>query len=65
MAIGAVEESGCPLDLDAGDADTSPTSLGLPQKERRESCSRRRRPVDTCPECGSPLCGDCITGDEG
>ena len=29
LAIGAVEDSFSPLDLDVGDIDTSPTSLGL------------------------------------
>ena len=64
LAVAAVEDSGHPLDLDVGDLDTSPTVLDLPQKERRESCSRCGRPaMDRCPECGQPHCEDCGAGD--
>ncbi len=66
LAIVAVENTGRPLDLDAGDPDTSPTALGLRQKAGRESCARcRRHAGDTCPECGSLLCENCVTGEEG
>ena len=60
LAVAAVNDSGRPLDIDAGDVDTSPTALDLPKQKRRATCSRCGRPaVDRCPQCGSPLCERC------
>ena len=47
LALGAVEDSFSPLDLDAGDIDTAPTSLGLDDREGTEKCSS--------PRCLAPL----------
>jgi len=58
MAIAAVEGNRSPVDIPVAGVDPSPGALDLPDME--QPCSRRRRPaVDRCPECGSPLCGDC------
>jgi hypothetical protein len=51
LAVSAVEDSGRPLDLDAGDADTSPTYLGLPATQESAACPHRRC---VCVDCGSP-----------
>jgi hypothetical protein len=55
LAVAAVEDSGRPLDLDAGDADSSPTSLGLPAMQESNLCPHRRW---VCADCGVPLCVD-------
>ena len=52
LAITAVENSGRPLELDAGDADSSPTSLGLPPMEEDPP---RLHHQNVCPHCGTPL----------
>jgi hypothetical protein len=52
LAVAAVEESGRPLDLDVGDLDTSPTSIGLPAPQEAEPCSHHRY---VCAKCGRPL----------
>ena len=65
LAVAAVEHDGGVLDLPVEGFDPSPTALDLPEKEDGQPCSRCSRPaVDTCPECGSPLCGHCVVGDE-
>jgi hypothetical protein len=67
LAIAAVEGRPSPLD-DADLAKVNPnrTSLDLPDEGHRETCSRCGRPaVDRCPQCGCPLCEDCVAGDEG
>ena len=64
MAVAALEDSRRPIDLSITGVDPSPGALDLPEMEQQ--CSRCSRPaVDTCPECGSPLCDDCGAGDEG
>jgi hypothetical protein len=52
MAIAAVQGSGHPLDIDAGDPDTAPTSLGLPAPQGTVKCSHHRY---VCAVCGKPL----------
>jgi len=52
MAVAAVEDSGCPLGLDTGDADTAPTALGLPTVPEPSACSHHRY---VCAVCGKPL----------
>jgi len=52
LAIAAVEDSGSPLDLDAGDPDTSPASLGLPTTQEDTPCPHHRY---VCANCGAPL----------
>jgi hypothetical protein len=52
LAVAAVEDSGRPLDPDAGDPDTSPTSLGLPPMEEDPP---RLQHQNVCPHCGAPL----------
>ena len=52
LAVAAVEDSGRPLDLDSGDADTAPTSLGLPALQETRACSHHRY---ACAVCGTPL----------
>lgn len=52
MAIAAVVDSGRPLDLDAGDSDTSPTSLNLPAPEESTACLHHRH---VCGLCDMPL----------
>jgi hypothetical protein len=65
-AIAAVTGGSDMLELPISEFDPAPTSLDLPQPKQRQKCSRcGRRAVDTCPTCNSPLCEDCITGDEG
>jgi hypothetical protein len=52
LAVRAVEDSGRPLDLDAGDPDSSPTSLGLPAPQEAKACPHHRY---VCAVCGMPL----------
>ena len=52
LAIDAVESSGHPLDLDAGDDDTAPVSLSLPAAQETTACERHRF---VCAVCGTPL----------
>jgi hypothetical protein len=52
LAITAVENSGRPLELDAGDADSSPTSLGLRVPQQTKACPHDRY---VCANCGAPL----------
>ena len=52
LALEAIEGIGRPLDLDAGDPDTSPTSLGLPAPQEAKACSHHRY---VCAVCGMPL----------
>jgi len=52
LAVLAVQRSGNPLDLDDGDPDTSPTSLGLPAPQRTTACSHHQY---VCALCGMPL----------
>jgi hypothetical protein len=52
LAIAAVEDSGRTLDLDSGDADTAPTSLGLPALQETKACSHHHY---ICARCGKPL----------
>jgi len=61
LAVAAVVDGNLnPLDVDMSEVSLDRTSLDLPEEEHREMCSRCGRPaVDRCPECGSPLCGDC------
>jgi hypothetical protein len=64
LAVGAVVDNFTPLDLDVGDVDTSPTSLGLDDREEagERSGHRRSRPVmDECIVCGQPSCDDCAS----
>jgi hypothetical protein len=59
LAVAAVEHDGSVLDLPAEGFDPSPGALDLPEME--QPCPRCARPaVDTCPECGSPVCGHCL-----
>jgi len=55
LAVEAVEDSGRPLDLEVGDPDTSPTSLGLPAVQESNPCPHRRW---VCADCGAPLVRD-------
>jgi hypothetical protein len=58
MAVRAVEDNRRSIDLPVTGVDPAPGALDLPETE--QPCSRCGRPaVDRCPECGSPLCGDC------
>ena len=52
LAVRAVEDSGHPLDIDAGDLDSSPTNLGLPVPHGAKACSHHRY---VCAMCGMPL----------
>jgi hypothetical protein len=52
LAIAAIEDSGRPLDLDAGDPDASPTALTLPVPQETGTCRRHRW---VCADCGAPL----------
>ncbi|SPE34656.1 hypothetical protein SBA2_980011 [Acidobacteriia bacterium SbA2] len=52
LAIAAIEGNGRPLDLDAGDPDTSPTALTLPGTPEAGTCRRHQW---VCANCGSPL----------
>jgi len=52
LAITAVESSGRSIELDAGDPDTSPNSLGLPPMEEDPP---RLHHQNVCPHCGTPL----------
>jgi rubrerythrin len=62
MAIRAVEDSGRSVELQVRGVDPAPGALDLPETE--QTCSRCGRPaVGWCPECGCPLCGDCVAGD--
>lgn len=63
MAIAAIENERRPVDMPVAGVDPSPGALDLPEME--QPCSRRRPEVDRCPECGSPLCGDCVAEDDG
>jgi len=67
LAIAAVEGRPNPLDdADLTKVNPDPTSLDLPEEQCRTMCSRCGRPaVERCPECGSPLCDECVAGDEG
>jgi hypothetical protein len=66
LAVAAVENDGSVMDLPVEGFDPSPTALDLPEKEDGLPCPRCARPaVDTCPECGSPLCAECGAEDEG
>lgn len=62
MAVAAIENDRRPVDILVTGVDPSPGALDLPDIQQR--CSRRRPAVDRCPQCGSPLCEDCIIGDE-
>jgi hypothetical protein len=65
LAVLAVQGSPSVMDLPMTGFDPSPGALDLPERQHRETCSRCDRPaVDRCPECGSPLCEDCIAGCE-
>jgi len=61
LAVAAVVDGNLnPLDQDMSEVSLDRTSLDLPEEEHLGLCSRCDRPtVDRCPECGSPLCGDC------
>lgn len=52
LAVAAVNDSGRPLDIDAGDVDTSPTALDLPAVHGPATCSLHRY---VCANCGTPL----------
>jgi len=52
MAIAAIEDSGRPLELTAGDPDTSPTALTLPVTPEAGTCRRHQW---VCANCGAPL----------
>jgi hypothetical protein len=52
LAVAAVEDSGRPLDIDAGDVDLSPTALDLPAVHEPATCSHHRY---VCAMCGMPL----------
>lgn len=62
LAIAAVEGRPNPLDdADLTKVNPDRTSLDLLEEEHHGACSRWGRPaVDRCPECGSPLCDDCL-----
>jgi hypothetical protein len=61
LAIAALDGNPNPLDADMSEVDPDPTGLDLPYEEHRETCSRCDRPaVDQCPQCGSPLCEECL-----
>src|ERR1039458_7098404 len=67
MAVRAVEDDRSPFDMPVTGVDPSPGALDLPEME--QPCSRCFRPAeDTCPECGQPVCEDCVSpfpaGDE-
>ncbi len=52
LVLEAIEDTGRPLDLDAGDPDTSPTALTLPVPQEAGTCRRHRW---VCADCGAPL----------
>jgi hypothetical protein len=65
LAVSAVEGQPNVMDLPISGFDPSPGELDLLENEHGEMCSRCKRPaVDRCPECGSPLCEDCVAGNE-
>lgn len=65
MAVLAVQGNPSVMDTPMGGIDPSPGALDLPDKVHRPVCSRCGRPaVDRCPECGCPLCDDCVAGDD-
>jgi hypothetical protein len=66
LAVAAVEGNANPLDdEDMSAVNLDRTSLDLPQEVHQKLCSRCDRPAgDRCSECGSPLCDDCVAGDE-
>jgi hypothetical protein len=55
LAIGALEGSVHPLDLDVRNLDPSPTSLDLPATPEAATCSHHQY---VCAKCGAPLCVD-------
>jgi hypothetical protein len=59
MAVAAVENNRRVTDMPVAGVDPAPGALDLPEVE--QPCSRCGRPaVGRCPECGCPLCGDCL-----
>lgn len=61
LAILAVTGNSDVMDMPTSGFDPSPTALDLPKKEGGQTCSRCSRPaVKRCPECGSPLCEECV-----
>jgi hypothetical protein len=65
LAIAAIEESPSVMDMPMTGFDPSPGALDLPDEEQRQAYSRRGEPaVDSCPECGCPLCEECVDEDE-
>jgi hypothetical protein len=66
LAVLAVAGDSDVMDMSMLDFDPSPTALDLPEQEGGQPCSRCGCPAeDRCPECGSPLCEDCVAADEG
>jgi hypothetical protein len=66
LAIGAVEGHPSVMHMPMARYDPSPDALDLPVREHAERCSRRGPPaVDRCPGCGSPLCEDRVSMNEG
>ena len=59
LAVLAVQGTPSVMDLPMTDFNPSPGALDLTEME--QPCSRCGRPaVEQCPECGSPLCSDCV-----
>ena len=52
LAVKAVEQSGRSLDIEAGYADSSPTTLDLRVPQEAKPCSHHRY---VCAVCGLPL----------
>jgi hypothetical protein len=66
LAVLAVAGDSAVVDMSMVDFDPSPTALDLPGQEDGQPCSRCSSPaVHRCPECGLPLCDDCVAADEG
>lgn len=61
MAVDAVTGDSNFVDAPIETFDPAPTALDLPEEREQQKCSRCDRPaVHKCPECGSPLCEDCL-----
>lgn len=66
MAVDAATGDSDIWDTPMTEFDSSPTSLDLHEQRERQAYFRCGHPaVDRCPKCGSLLCEDCITKDEG
>lgn len=70
LVVAALDGTPNPLDMDISGIDPDRTSLDLPEEKSQATCSNPRclhAAVDRCPECGCPICADCLgsVGKEG